>query len=68
MLELTGAEGADRGCECVGYQRSRHRREVPHAAPRIISHELPLEQASEGHRNFDARDGGWTKVVLKPAA
>lgn len=32
----------------------------------IISHELPLEQAPEGYRHFDARDPGWTKVVLKP--
>ncbi|GAB2585769.1 glutathione-independent formaldehyde dehydrogenase [Dyella jejuensis] len=32
----------------------------------IISHELPLEQAAEGYKNFDARKQGWTKVVLKP--
>ncbi|PLZ03624.1 aldehyde dehydrogenase [Burkholderia sp. WAC0059] len=29
ILELTGGEGADRGCECVGYQCSCHGREVP---------------------------------------
>ncbi|NIF93100.1 glutathione-independent formaldehyde dehydrogenase [Burkholderia sp. Cy-637] len=144
VLELTGGEGADRGCECVGYQCSCHGREVPHATlnalvkavrptggigvvgvfvaedpgspdklaqqgklafdfgpfwmkgqriatgqanvkaynrklrdliqagrvqpSRIISHELPLEQAPEGYRKFDAREDGWTKVVLKPAA
>ncbi|AMM17750.1 hypothetical protein AX768_26660 [Burkholderia sp. PAMC 28687] len=34
-LELTGGEGADRGCECVGYQCSCKGHEVP-----IISHEL----------------------------
>lgn len=34
----------------------------------IISHELPLEQAPEGYRNFDERKEGWTKVVLKTAA
>lgn len=32
----------------------------------IVSHELPLEQAPEGYRHFDAREKGWTKVVLKP--
>jgi len=34
----------------------------------IVSHELPLEQAPEGYRNFDARNDGWTKVVLKPGS
>ncbi|TDV15571.1 glutathione-independent formaldehyde dehydrogenase [Paraburkholderia caballeronis] len=29
ILKLTGGEGADRGCECVGYQCSCHGREVP---------------------------------------
>lgn len=33
----------------------------------IVSHELPLAKAPEGYRHFDARDAGWTKVVLKPA-
>jgi glutathione-independent formaldehyde dehydrogenase len=32
----------------------------------IVSHELPLEQGPEGYRHFDARDEGWTKIVLKP--
>jgi glutathione-independent formaldehyde dehydrogenase len=32
----------------------------------IVSHELPLEQAPEAYKHFDARDDGWTKVVLKP--
>jgi len=34
----------------------------------IVSHELPLDEAPEAYRHFDARDDGWTKVVLKPAA
>ncbi|SAK56674.1 glutathione-independent formaldehyde dehydrogenase [Caballeronia ptereochthonis] len=144
VLELTGGEGADRGCECVGYQCTCQGHEVPnltmnnlvksvratggigvvgvfvaedpgspdelmkkgqlafdfgtfwmkgqHMATgqanvkaynrklrdliaadkvkpsRIISHELPLEQAPEGYRNFDERKEGWTKVVLKTAA
>ena len=32
----------------------------------IVSHQLPLEKAPEAYRHFDARDEGWTKVVLKP--
>ncbi|MCM4082263.1 glutathione-independent formaldehyde dehydrogenase [Paractinoplanes hotanensis] len=33
----------------------------------IVSHELPLEQGPDAYAHFDARDDGWTKVVLKPA-
>src|SRR3954468_11217146 len=32
----------------------------------IVSHELPLDRAPEGYEHFDARDEGWTKVVLHP--
>lgn len=32
----------------------------------IVSHELPLDQAPEGYKHFDARDEGWTKIVLHP--
>lgn len=32
----------------------------------IVSHELPLGRAPEAYRHFDARDEGWTKVVLRP--
>jgi threonine dehydrogenase-like Zn-dependent dehydrogenase len=32
----------------------------------IISHELSLEEAPDGYKHFDARDRGWTKVILKP--
>jgi glutathione-independent formaldehyde dehydrogenase len=32
----------------------------------IVSHELPLDRAPEAYEHFDARDEGWTKVVLKP--
>ena len=28
-MELTGGKGADRGCECVGYQCACHKEEVP---------------------------------------
>ena len=145
VLELTGGQGADRGCECVGYQcfnceghevhnltmnnlvktvkptggigvvgvfvpedpgaknelakkghmdfdfgqfwfkgqqirtgqanvKAYNRRlakliSVGKAKPSfLISHELPLEQAPEGYKNFDARKDGWTKVVLKTGA
>jgi threonine dehydrogenase-like Zn-dependent dehydrogenase len=33
----------------------------------IVSHELSLEQGADAYSHFDARDDGWTKVVLKPA-
>jgi glutathione-independent formaldehyde dehydrogenase len=34
----------------------------------IVSHDLPLDQAPDAYRHFDARDEGWTKVVLHPAS
>ena len=145
VLEQTGGEGADRGCECVGYQCHDHKgHEVPNltmnnlvrsvrptgsigvvgvfvpedpgahdklakkgqlafdfglfwfkgqrmatgqanvkaynrqlrdlihsgrATPSfIVSHKLPLKSAPEAYEHFDAREAGWTKVVLKPAA
>lgn len=34
----------------------------------LVSHELPLEDAADAYRHFDARDDGWTKVVLKPGS
>jgi threonine dehydrogenase-like Zn-dependent dehydrogenase len=145
VLELTGGQGADRGCECVGYQcHDNEGDEVPNLTmnnlvksvaatggigvvgvfiPRdpgahdklakkgqiafdfgqfwfkgqkvatgqanvkaynrklcalihagkakpsfIVSHELPLSKAPDAYKNFDARNDGWTKVVLKPAA
>lgn len=32
----------------------------------IVSHELPLAEAPQAYKHFDARDDGWTKIVLKP--
>lgn len=32
----------------------------------IISHELPLEKATQAYKHFDDRDKGWIKVILKP--
>ena len=34
----------------------------------IVSHELGLDRALEGYRNFDDRVDGWTKVLLHPAS
>jgi glutathione-independent formaldehyde dehydrogenase len=34
----------------------------------IISHSLKLEEGPAAYEHFDARDDGWTKVILKPAA
>jgi threonine dehydrogenase-like Zn-dependent dehydrogenase len=31
-----------------------------------VSHNLPLEQAPDAYKHFDAREDGWTKVVLNP--
>jgi threonine dehydrogenase-like Zn-dependent dehydrogenase len=33
----------------------------------IVSHRLPLEKAPEAYEHFDARENGWTKVILKAA-
>lgn len=145
VLKLTRGEGADRGCECVGYQchdpqghehpnmtmnnlvksvrftggigvvgiflpkdpgapdplakqgeiafdmglfwfkgqrvgtgqanvkrYNRHLRNLIHtgkAKPSwIVSHKLPLREAPNAYLHFDARDTGWTKVVLQPQA
>jgi threonine dehydrogenase-like Zn-dependent dehydrogenase len=34
----------------------------------IVSHELLLDEAPKAYKNFDERNDGWTKVVLRPAA
>jgi glutathione-independent formaldehyde dehydrogenase len=33
----------------------------------LVSHNLGLADAPDAYRHFDARDTGWTKVVLNPA-
>lgn len=143
VLELTQGEGADRGCECVGFHaHDPHGKEVPnevmnslvqsvrptgslgvvgvfmpedpksaHELARkgqmafdfgelwtkglsmatgqtsvkrynrqlcqliesgkvrpsfIVSHRLSLEEAPDAYQHFDARENGWTKVVLRP--
>lgn len=32
----------------------------------IVSHDLPLDQAVEAYAKFDAREDGYTKVLLHP--
>ena len=32
----------------------------------IVSHDLLLDQAPEAYKHFDAREEGWTKVILHP--
>lgn len=32
----------------------------------IVSHRLPLEQAPDAYKKFEAREKGYTKVLLKP--
>jgi glutathione-independent formaldehyde dehydrogenase len=34
----------------------------------IVSHHLGLDEAPDAYKHFDARDKGWTKVVLNPWA
>ncbi|MDR4480709.1 MAG: glutathione-independent formaldehyde dehydrogenase [Nitrospira sp.] len=34
----------------------------------LVSHQLSLREAPEAYQRFDARERGWTKVLLKPAA
>jgi len=32
----------------------------------IVSHEVSLDEAPNAYKNFDAREDGWTKVVMHP--
>lgn len=34
----------------------------------IVSHRVSLKDAPDAYKRFDARERGWTKVLLKPAA
>ena len=56
--------------QCDVKRYNRRLRELIHddkASPSfIVSHELPLEDAPEAYKHFDARDDGWTKVILHP--
>ena len=41
---------------------------IENLSSQIISHRLKLAEGPDAYKHFDARDDGWTKVVLKPAA
>ena len=49
---------------------NRQLRELIHVGKlkpsQIVSQELPLEEAPEAYEKFNAREPGWTKVVLRP--
>jgi glutathione-independent formaldehyde dehydrogenase len=55
-------------CDVKRYNRRlRELIQQDRAAPSfIVSHELPLDQAPEAYKHFDARENGWTKVILHP--
>lgn len=64
-------KGQQMGCGQVPVKRySRHLRDLIAAdkvTPSwIVSHNLPLDDAPDAYAHFDARDDGWTKVVLNP--
>jgi glutathione-independent formaldehyde dehydrogenase len=58
--------------QCPVKAYNRYLRDLIHtgkASPSfVVSHQLPLAHAPEGYQHFDARDQGWTKVTLSPAA
>jgi threonine dehydrogenase-like Zn-dependent dehydrogenase len=55
-------------CNVKSYNRQLCRLiELGKAKPSlIVSHQIPLEEAPDAYRHFDAREPGWTKVVLRP--
>jgi len=55
-------------CDVKRYNRRlRELIRVGSATPSfIVSHELALDEAPEAYEHFDARDNGWTKVILHP--
>jgi threonine dehydrogenase-like Zn-dependent dehydrogenase len=63
-----GQHIANGQCNVKAYNRQL--RDLIHAGRAkpsfIVSHELELNKAPEAYQHFDARDNGWTKVVLKP--
>ncbi|MGW6442284.1 glutathione-independent formaldehyde dehydrogenase [Lentzea sp. NPDC055074] len=64
-------KGQQMGCGQAPVKRyNRHLRDliaVGKVTPSwIVSHNLPLEKAPDAYKHFDAREHGWTKVVLNP--
>jgi len=56
--------------QCDVKRYNRRLRELIHtgdAVPSfIVSHELPLDQGPDAYRYFEAREDGWTKIILHP--
>jgi glutathione-independent formaldehyde dehydrogenase len=64
-------KGQQMGCGQAPVKRyNRHLRDLIAAGKVtpswIVSHNLPLEKAPDAYKHFDAREHGWTKVVLNP--
>ena len=76
-LALDFGEFFDKGLtmgsgQCNVKQYNEYLRDMIHAERArpsfIISHHLTLDAAPGAYERFDARENGWTKVVLKPCA
>ncbi|MDB5771349.1 MAG: Aldehyde dehydrogenase [Burkholderia sp.] len=68
MCWFKGQHIATGQCNVKAYNRQlRDLIHVGRAKPSfIVSHQLELSKAPEAYQHFDARDEGWTKVILKP--
>lgn len=68
MSWFKGQRIATGQCNVKAYNRQL--RDLIHAGRAkpsfIVSHEIELSRAAEAYQHFDARDHGWTKVILKP--
>jgi hypothetical protein len=58
--------------QCSVKLYNRYLRDLIHAGRAtpsfIVSHHMTLDEAPSGYQRFDARENGWTKVVLRPGA
>lgn len=56
--------------QCPGGRHNHQLRDLIVAGratpPFLVSHEMPLDAAPEGHDHVDKRDTGWTTVLLRP--
>jgi glutathione-independent formaldehyde dehydrogenase len=68
MCWFKGQHIATGQCNVKAYNRQL--RDLIHAGRAkpsfIVSHEIELSNAPQAYQHFDARDHGWTKVILKP--
>lgn len=65
------AKGLAMACGQANVKRyNRELRDLIHAGKAtpswVVSHHLSLEEAPSAYAHFDARDDGWTKVILHP--